>query len=475
MTGKLPFSPGTTLSMGLLLPIGGWLADAYLGRYRVIRYGMWTMWFGALLNGLSLVIGKVIETYGTYADPWVSLFSKVVMGLGLGAFQANIVQFGLDQLIDASSTEITSFIMWYTLTIFTSSVTMKFSSSCVPEYVAVLVVAVFLTSAIGSDFLLGHWLTKEHAMSNPLPLIIKVVYFVINRKCKGQNTNFLQQQGFLSAFNIAKRVCSGPFTSEQVEDVKTFFRVLVVVMIFSMVVSGSTTVNNISYLMAVHLKRNSPVDSSNIGICYHNLNIYFATFVHTTVVALIYIVVIRPLFHSCIPRVSIITKFSLSVLLYSAALLALSGIELATFQLERRSNQTTFKCLLQTDIAYPKIDINVHWVILPNILNGLSMFFIILSGIEFVCAQAPFSMKGLLLGLACALFGLGVLIHAVISQPFKDPKVWQKSPLTCGMWYFIMEGILVLIGLIVTTVIIKTYKRRARINVYLQSEWQETD
>ena len=81
------------------------------------------MWFGAMLNGFSLVIGKVVETYGTHGDPWVSLFSKVIMGVGLGAFQANIVQFGINQLIDASSTEIKLVIAWYTMTIFTSGIT----------------------------------------------------------------------------------------------------------------------------------------------------------------------------------------------------------------------------------------------------------------------------------------------------------------------------------------------------------------
>ena len=77
--------------MGLLLTIGGWLADAYLGRYRTVCYCMWTMWLGAMLNGLSLIIGMVVESYSRYGDPWVSFVCRVIMRAGFSAFQANII------------------------------------------------------------------------------------------------------------------------------------------------------------------------------------------------------------------------------------------------------------------------------------------------------------------------------------------------------------------------------------------------
>ena len=109
-------------------------------------------------------------------------FLKVIIGIGLGAFQANIVQFGIDQLINASSIEITSVIVWYTMTIFTSGITLYFSNSCAQEYVAVLVIAVFLSLAVSSDFLVSHWLTKEQLVRNLLPLILKVVHYTDNQK-----------------------------------------------------------------------------------------------------------------------------------------------------------------------------------------------------------------------------------------------------------------------------------------------------
>ena len=43
-----------------------------------------------MLNGVSLVIGAAVKACGTYGDPWVSLFSKFIMGIGLWVFQVSI-------------------------------------------------------------------------------------------------------------------------------------------------------------------------------------------------------------------------------------------------------------------------------------------------------------------------------------------------------------------------------------------------
>ena len=341
---KLPLQPDAAISMALLLPIGGWLTDAFFGRYKVIRCGIWTMWFGAMLNGVSLVVGKIFEAYGTHGDPWVSLSSKFIMGIGLGAFQANIVQFGIDQLIDAPSTEIKSAIAWFTMIIFTSGIVMYYSSYCVEEYVAVMIIATFLTLAVCSDFIAGHWLTKEQIIENPLPLVLKVIHYTIKHMYKLNRQNILlyysqQNQGILSKFNIAKRVYNGPFSSEQVEDVKTFFRVLVVIVVFTIFSSGSTTVDDISYQIAIHLG-NWPNDDTING-CYHSMGIYYTTCASPAVVALIYLIVIHPLFHRFIPRISIAIRFLCSIFIFFAAVLVLLGIETFSYLLEKRSNQTT--------------------------------------------------------------------------------------------------------------------------------------
>ena len=459
------------LAMGLLLPIGGWLADAYFGRYRVIRFGMWTMWFGAMMNGFSLVIGEVFQTYYRFGDPWVSFTCRVIMGAGLGAFQANIIQFGIDQLIDASSTEIKSFIIWYTVSVFTCGISLAFGTWCAPEYVAVLAVAVCLTLAVVSNFLLNHWLVKEHVVNNSVPLILKVVHFSIKGKFAKQKTLHVNQKGWLSKLNIAKRVYNGPFSSEQVEDVKTFFRVILVIVIFIIACSGIPTIDDVCYGLGKHLQKWP--NGSNARECYMRTTLYNFNIISAVVIVLLYQIFINPLFHKFIPNTSITTKFFLSMFFFFGGVMSLLGIETASYIQQTGSKQTIVRCIFQqnnytTNTSY-------YWVFIPYTLNGLSGLLFIISGVEFICAQAPFNMKGLILGLGCALYGLSSLIQTGISMSFTQSNIWESAPLTCGIWYFMLQGFIVLIGFLIVVVIVKTYKRRKRINVSLHSDWQESD
>ena len=469
---KIQLSPGEILAIGLLLPVGGWLADAYFGRYKVILYSMWTIWFGAMLNGLSLVIGKVNTPYEKYGDPWVSVFCKVIMGAGMGAFQANIIQFGIDQLSEASSTEIKSFIVWYTMTISSSGVTMQFSGYCSQEYVVVLVVALYLTLALCSNFVLNHWLVKDQVIDNPLPLIWKTVQYTIVNRQQWRRIFTLDQHGVLSRLNVAKTIYAGPFTSEQVENVKTFFRVMAAIAVVMTTCSGIPITSSVLGTLEIHLQ-NWP-NNTNLRGCYKGESISYSHYIFLVVVVPLYQVIVYPLFHNCIPKVSITTKFLFSTLLFFAGVMSLVGIESASYHYQVGMNQTTIKCVFQNENIHANV--KLYWTIIPRILIGLSAFILILSGIEFICAQAPFNMKGLMFGMVYGLYGLSSLVHSALAIPFLSKKpLWEKAPLTCGVWFFVIQGVIVLSGLVVVVVMIKRYKRRNRINITSQSDWLQDD
>ena len=106
------FSQIDLLIVSLTLPFAGWLADIRFGRYKVIRWSMWIMWIGSMLATITSVVAQFVDNNNyQYINKHISLAFEIVICIGCGGYQANAVLFGLDQLQDASTDEITAFII----------------------------------------------------------------------------------------------------------------------------------------------------------------------------------------------------------------------------------------------------------------------------------------------------------------------------------------------------------------------------
>ena len=65
-----------------------------------------------------------------------------------------------------------------------------------------------------------------------------------------------------------------------------------------------------------------------------------------------------------------------------------------------------------------------YLVIIPQILNGLSLILVFLTMLEFICAQAPYKMKGLLIGVWYSTKSMKFLIVNVL-DPLNDDMAWS--------------------------------------------------
>lgn len=446
--------------MFLLFPIGGWLADTRLGRYSVIRYSMWLMWIGVMLATFGELLAYVSITYNVHIKERVFLVLCVIMAIGLGGFQSNIVQLGIDQLTNASATERTSFITWYTLTFYASGVIVHYIPDCIVSeykmlYVKVLLVAMFLSLAICSDFLFQHWIIKEQvACRDTMKLIWQVVKYTVKHK----SVRYSEQ---LSKFDIAKCEYGGPFMAHQVENVRTFLWMLVVVATFSVVYGAMAAVNYANQKVEVHFHKWQ--DSSGLIGCYEKLNIRYSHFISTVAFIFLYEFAIHPLLHRCLPKLSITSKFVIATVLFMAWIISMLAIEIVTYHDKLKHGNNTAKCTFTE--RHEIYTMSYKWLLFSNIMRGLSHFLLISSGLEFIWAYAPLTMKGLLLGLAYMFFGLNTLLHTAIAWPFlfKKPAFiqWSKhAPLTCGIWYFLIEGVIMFVLIVISVLAIKRYKRR---------------
>ena len=445
------------ISSTLLYPIGGWLADTRLGRYAVIRYSMWIMWIGSLLLTANEVLADVSDVYAMQLTirMWIFRSLCIVMAIALGGFQSNIIQLGIDQLADSSSTEITSFITWYTVTFFASGVTLHYTSDCIENLLCInaFVSSVCLSLALCSDFFFQHALIKEQISGKPLQNTLKVILYIFkNRKFK---YNFMRNEESLSSFDVAKHRYGGPFTAQQVENVRTFLWMITVIAFFAVIcgilfpleyAQDKMMFNTISW-----------EGCTNLPTCYAKLIIHYFGYIFVIVMVLLYEFIVCPLFSSCMPRLSTASIFLLGAILTVLWTISLLIIESVAYQAGLYHGKCVF-----TESS--KLLLDYKWFLLPKSIHGIASLLFILSSFKFIWSQAPLTMKGIMFGFGYSFLGLSALLHTATASLFIfDWPVtvsWNHAKLTCGIWYYLMEGLITLVAVVLITVVVQLYKKR---------------
>ena len=232
------------ISVGFTIPLAGWLADIRFGRYKMIRLSIGTMWISSLLLTTSLIILQSLDLQNLSKVLHIFLLP---LGVGYGGYQANVIQFGVDQLCDASSTEIKTFITWYSWTIISSIATVSTACLYISEEYKLLVpllMCLKLTLAVSLGILFNKVLIKEPVTQNPFKTVYGVIKCALKHKSPRLRSTFTYtgEEDLPSRIDFGKSKYGGPFTTEQVEDVKTLFRVVLVFVVgcafFGMTIEG---------------------------------------------------------------------------------------------------------------------------------------------------------------------------------------------------------------------------------------------
>ena len=89
--------------------------------------------------------------------------------------------------------------------------------------IIILLPVVLLSVALVLDFNFHHKLVKEPVIVNPVSLILKVLKYAAKHKYPVQRSAFTYCENERpTRLDYGKSKYGGPFTTEQVEDVKTF-------------------------------------------------------------------------------------------------------------------------------------------------------------------------------------------------------------------------------------------------------------
>ena len=479
--------------VAMLYPIGGFIADVYCGRFKTVIVGLSFIltsiicivatlsgWFSVHQSHLLISLDSFKEVAPFYFIGFGSTILFFV--LGLAAYQSNFIQLGLDQLLDAPSIHLSVFIhlaIWSNSlgTVIMTTAGAVWGCPTVDIKVKISFVIVPTLCLIIFPFLLvfscckHHWFTAIPRQRNPYRNVVNVLNYVRKHDYPRLRSAFTYTGNERpSRIDYAKERYGGPFTTEQVEDVKTFLRMLGFLICFGSI-----------FIMEIHNTFfGFVVFGSHVGYredFIHRCTVWvileFGVLKHLVSVIFLPFYIYRFVYFR---QSTLFSRMFAGLLLYILGTLSMLAIDLAGHLHHVNDQGTGSHCMFTYTransahaLTYPVLE--MHWavLILPNILLGIGPPILLCTIFEFISAQSPHSMKGLLVGVFYTIKGFYQLISSIALIPISSDRIWARGrmrehpPVTnCCFVYFLFSFVVALVGVIVFSVVVKRYKYRER-------------
>ena len=482
----------------LFYPLAGCLADIRCGRHKTVLYSLWIMtWSGVFICIGFFIISLYTENIlppkpGSIIPLSIGFIPPIVIGTVLVlcssiAFSANVLQFGMDQLHDSPSEDSILYIHWFVLIshlgaainkLIIPSITLIFYISKILSiaitYVIPVLALVLLGISVGIAHHKRHWFMIESGSRNPYKLVCKIIKFAVQHKSPIRRSAFTYCEDELpSRMDLAKDKYGGPFTTEQVEDVKAFLGILCVLLTFGSAFTTETAVSSILYRFSRHFQDYSYYRHKIFKRWY--LYALFMDFISGGLPDILiilfiplYICVLRPLIRRSIP--GMLKRIGLGMIIRLLSILSLFLIDTIGHIHESTKNKCFLHLFMQEN---EHLHISMWYVTVPYTLNALSSMLFYIAAYEFICAQSPHAMKGLLIGTFFTVKGVFQLIGVlIILVPFTTWKIEVSFP-SCGFVYYLINILIILIGLFAYSCVSRRYQYRQRDepdNIYRYAE-----
>ena len=427
------------------------------------------MWVALMLATVSSVLTRIVNNYTSDLHSYVSGVLWTIVAVGYGGFQANVIQFGIDQLHDASTKEITSFILWYVWTFYGDGFTIFFVLGCLPKQywiIGDLILCLYLSMALSSMLIFNHWLVKEPVTQNPFKLVYNVVRYAIKHKhpeCRSAFTYCEDEPP--SRIDFGKSKYGGPFTTEQVEDVKTFLRVILIIFV-------GTVILYAVFILLQQLERmlNLLTDiTSTSKIFYlecYSVEAFIESFLFGSVIILpFYELVLYPIFYRCLETINSHWKFFSGVFLLIAETVALWIMESVArhkYHLTNNRYNSTIPCIGHGTLS---TSMDFRYMAVPLLLHSLSTTAIAIGSFEFIASQAPYSMRGLIMGMIYCTLTLFAAIGLGISVLLTQYSSLVTGIISCGFWYSLLLLVVEVLVSVMLVALQRWYKKRKREDV----------
>ena len=407
----------------LSFPLVGLLADVWIGRYKAITAGIIMCFSAWILAGIAYIVKDVFHFHSIFFVLYgMAYFLELV---GYTSFKANIIQYNIDQLVGASADELSTVIYWHCFSIPLVFVVLQLCRCLTNTYTfflpSYIISGVSVSIALVTHSLFKHWLENISLIDNPIKLIFRVLNYARKHKYP-ENRSALTywEEEVPSRLDLGKEKYGGPFSEEEVENVKTIFRMI-------------------------------PLFISMIGLGCTD-EVYWKIMTGQ---------VLFQLFLSCLTSLSFFKFLTLMILFVLYFLLRLCLHKYIPSMLKKIGLGLLFAvCSMASYTVILRFYGNEASLVIPHVLIGIAYFLILPASFEFTIAQCPVQMRGVMVGMCMASLGIGYAININIQYPFRC----NNDVLCASFKYYATKTGIVLFILIVFVILAKYYKFRVREN-----------
>ena len=322
-------------------------------------------------------------------DGFLGTLWIVLHYIGFISFTANIIQYNIDQLIGASTKELSAMIycniaaapLAWLLTVWLSLL-----DATIAELVIFVTSGVALSLILVSHSLFKHKLENISLIKNPIKLIVRVLCYAMKHKYPEDCSALTYwEEEAPSRLDLGKEKYGGPFTEEEVEDVKTVFRILALfIAVIELALFGFKRYHDVciheSSIYCIMIKR--------YGVYHCTVLLFFLGYLF-----------VHGYFYKYIP--SMLTRLCIGLFF------------------------ALFTCITQVFMEkFPYIEV----IILQHVLMGIWYFLIFPTALEFTIAQSPEHMRGMMVGICYGSLGIGNVFGAIL---FYFLSQWYYYILKC--------------------------------------------
>ncbi|XP_039109454.1 solute carrier family 15 member 3 isoform X4 [Hyaena hyaena] len=464
----------------LLAPVGGWLADAYLGRHRAIALSLLLylcasglLLATAFLDGRRSFCGEVPQSSlapacpspdcprappAQYCAP--TLYSGLLLlALAASSIRSNLTSFGADQVMDLGRQASRRFFNWLYWSINVGAVLSLLVVAFIQQNINFPLGYGITVGCVGLAFFIFLFATPVFVTKPPMGSQVSSMLKLALQNCcpRLRHRHFARDLQGTETLLARRSPQPGPSPQDDIANFQVLVKILpvMVTLVPYWMVYFQMQSTYVLQGLHLHIPTIFPAYPANSSVALRAQGSGYKTpeawlLLANVVVVLILVPVkdhlLDPLLLRCKLLPSALQKMALGMFFGFASVVVAGGLEMERLQYIHRNETVSQKIGKNVYYAAP---LSIWWQAPQYLLIGISEIFASIPGLEFAYSEAPRSMQSAIMGIFFCLSGVGSLLGSSLVALLSLPGGWLYCPKDFGninncrmdLYFFLLAAI----------------------------------